>query len=109
MTIFRALANLSVGKFPLEIPTSPVQSPRVGLKRFDSFRYGLESWACYVLCDENATSKIILLGVPQSNATFLWVTMDEMLHSSFFYIYLSKMEINISCGCFVSFTYSTLN
>jgi len=33
----RALPNLPLGKFPLEIPT-PTQSPRVGLKRFDSFR-----------------------------------------------------------------------
>merc|ERR1712123_235392 len=32
----RALPNLPLGKFPLEIPT-PTQSPRVGLKRFDSF------------------------------------------------------------------------
>jgi len=33
----RVLPNLPLGKFPLEIPT-PTQSPRVGLKRFDSFR-----------------------------------------------------------------------
>merc|ERR1712013_96065 len=33
----RVLPNLPLSKFPLEIPT-PTQSPRVGLKRFDSFR-----------------------------------------------------------------------